>query len=100
MRSPMACCARAKSRWGKGLSSPWDVASPGVLMLPSGRLVRGRGLGRPAPAGAVPEFGLSPLVAPPDPPEWPSRWVRWPDFRLPSDREDAREAFLEAWQRA
>jgi len=82
------------------VSSPWDAAAPGVLALPSGRLVRGRGLSRPVPPGTLPEFGLYLLGDRPDPPEWPSRWVRWPDFRLPSDREDAREAFLEAWQRA
>jgi protein-tyrosine phosphatase len=28
--------------------------------------------------------------------DWPSRWVRWPDFRLPADPEDARAAFAEA----
>jgi protein-tyrosine phosphatase len=26
--------------------------------------------------------------------------VRWPDFRLPQDRRDARAAFVEAWERA
>ncbi|HYO39833.1 MAG TPA: protein-tyrosine phosphatase family protein [Nocardioidaceae bacterium] len=31
---------------------------------------------------------------------WPSRWVRWPDFRLPRDPDDARSALVEAWQRA
>lgn len=27
---------------------------------------------------------------------WASRWLRWPDFWLPLDAEDARSAFLEA----
>ncbi len=36
----------------------WDQTEPGVLWLPSGRRVRGRGLRRPAPGGARPEFGL------------------------------------------
>ena len=31
---------------------------------------------------------------------WSSRWVRWPDFRLPTDSDDAREAVTEAWRRA
>ncbi len=31
---------------------------------------------------------------------WESRWVCWPDFRLPADRLDARDAFKEAWRRA
>ena len=30
----------------------------GVLRLPSGRLVRGRGLSRPLPEGPAPAFGL------------------------------------------
>ncbi len=31
---------------------------------------------------------------------WPSRWVRWPDWRLPDDRHDAEAAVREAWKRA
>ncbi|WP_374228254.1 protein-tyrosine phosphatase family protein [Streptacidiphilus sp. ASG 303] len=31
---------------------------------------------------------------------WEARWLRWPDFRLPSDRAAAREALREAWERA
>ena len=31
---------------------------------------------------------------------WPSRWVRWPDFRLPSDPDDLRSALADAWERA
>jgi len=31
---------------------------------------------------------------------WDTWWVRWPDFRLPTDRSDAREALIEAWRRA
>lgn len=36
----------------------------------------------------------------PRPVEWDSRWVRWPDFWLPSDRADAADALREAWLRA
>jgi protein-tyrosine phosphatase len=32
--------------------------------------------------------------------EWEARWLRWPDFRLPSDRMAAAEALREAWARA
>ncbi len=39
------------------------------------------------------------LGAPPEV-DWPRRWVRWPDFRLPSDRADAVAALREAWERA
>jgi protein-tyrosine phosphatase len=78
----------------------WDPGAPGVLTLPSGRLVRGRGLGRSVPAGPPPEFAVYLLGHEPDPVAWPSRWVRWPDFRLPRDSADAREALHEAWRRS
>jgi protein-tyrosine phosphatase len=31
---------------------------------------------------------------------WETRWVRWPDWMLPIDRDDARAALFEAWDRA
>jgi hypothetical protein len=80
--------------------SRWDQGAPGVLTLPSGRLVRGRGLGRALPDGPVPEFAVYLLGHEPDPVKWRVRWVRWPDFRLPKDRADARDALLEVWRRA
>lgn len=72
----------------------------GVLRLPSGRLVRGRGLSRPLPAGPGPDFALYPLICQPPPVPWEARWVRWPDFRLPPDRADAADALRQAWARA
>lgn len=80
--------------------SRWQTDTPGVLRLPSGRLVRGRGLRRPVADGARPEFGLYLLAEQPAPMPWQSRWVRWPDFGLPNDRQDAREALQDAWRRA
>lgn len=78
----------------------WNPTQVGVLELPSGRLVRGRGLRNPAPDGAVPEFGLYLQSRPPPQVSWDSRWVRWPDWWLPSDSGDAREALTELWRRA
>lgn len=78
----------------------WEPTAAGVLRLPSGRLVRGRGLRHPLPAGPSPTFGLYLLGRQPPPVEWPSRWVRWPDFRLPTDRQDAEAALRELWTRA
>ncbi|MQA16885.1 MAG: protein phosphatase [Pseudonocardiaceae bacterium] len=72
----------------------------GVLRLPSGRLVRGRGLRHGAAGGAAPEFGLYLQGRSPPPVSWQSRWVRWPDGWLPADRGDARDALLELWLRA
>ena len=77
----------------------WDPAAPGVMRLPSGRLVRGRGLRHPAPQGPSPDFALYLLGHEPPPVAWEARWVRWPDFRLPSDRAAAGEALREAWTR-
>ncbi|MFB7124396.1 MULTISPECIES: protein phosphatase [Streptomycetaceae] len=77
----------------------WDPTTPGLLRLPSGRLLRGRGLSKPLPPGPRPDFGLYLLGRPPHV-DWPSRWVRWPDFRLPTDRTDATDAFREAWERS
>ncbi|MEW1989116.1 protein-tyrosine phosphatase family protein [Brevibacterium casei] len=99
----------------------WEATQPGVLELPSGRLVRGRSLAR---SGGVGGSGGS----------WPAdfelillgtrrefearasgvvggtvaggralteyRWVRWPDFRLPHDRGEAAAAFTESWRRS
>jgi len=36
----------------------------------------------------------------PEPVEWESRWIRWPDFWLPLDRGLAEEILRLAWRRA
>lgn len=82
------------------MSETWDPAAAGVLRLPSGRLVRGRGLSRPLPPGPPPAFALYLLGREPAPVDWEARWLRWPDFRLPSDPAAAAEALREAWVRA
>ena len=78
----------------------WDPGGAGVLTLPSGLLVRGRGLGRPMPEGPEPEFAVYLLGQQPPGTAWQQRWVDWPDFRLPKDKGAAREAFVEAWHRS
>ncbi|WP_432861985.1 protein-tyrosine phosphatase family protein [Microbispora rosea] len=67
---------------------------PGVIRLPDGTPVRGRGLRRAMPPGALPDHGLylgsrrlrhkhdHALT-------WPHEWIDWPDFLLPRDREHA-----------
>jgi hypothetical protein len=79
------------------MTSPWHPASDGVLRLPSGRLVRGRSLQRPLPAGPRPTFAVYLLAKPPPAASWESRWLRWPDFGLPTDPEEARQVLHEAW---
>jgi protein-tyrosine phosphatase len=68
--------------------------------LPSGRLVRGRGVRRPLPDGPLPEFGLYLLASAPPEVSWESRWLRWPGFGLPSDRDKVLPALTEVWRRA
>jgi protein-tyrosine phosphatase len=78
----------------------WNATAAGVMRLPSGRLVRGRGLRRPIPDGDLPAFGVYLLGREPAPVRWESRWLRWPDFWLPSDRPAAAAALREAWERS
>ncbi|MBQ1088129.1 protein phosphatase [Streptomyces sp. B93] len=79
----------------------WDERDTGVLRLPSGRLVRGRGLRRPLPPDAPePSYGLYLLGGRPPAMPWEARWLRWRDFWLPADREAARSALAQAWERA
>ncbi|KRV48735.1 protein phosphatase [Wenjunlia vitaminophila] len=82
------------------MATSWEPTDVGVLRLPSGRLVRGRGLRRPLPDGQSPSFGVYLLGHEPPPVAWETRWLRWPDFWLPSDRGAARETLREAWERA
>ncbi|MFI6760687.1 protein-tyrosine phosphatase family protein [Micromonospora sp. NPDC050417] len=82
------------------MTESWEPTDAGVLRLPSGRLVRGRGLRRPLPPGPEPTYGLYLLGKPPPSTPWESRWLRWPDFRLPSDRAQAQRVFAEIWERA
>ncbi|MEV6845106.1 protein phosphatase [Actinoplanes sp. NPDC051411] len=78
----------------------WEPEDAGAFPLPSGRLIRGRGLRDPMPSGHAPTFGVYLLGT--EPPEfgWTSRWIRWPDFRLPVDPAYARKVLIEAWRRS
>ncbi|MDP8937861.1 MAG: protein phosphatase [Actinomycetota bacterium] len=82
------------------MTDGWNPESQGTLVLPSGRILRGRALRKPVPDGPSPEFGLYLLGHDPGPTPWPHRWLRWPDFGLPPDRAAARDALIEAWERA
>ncbi len=82
------------------MDEPWDPAATGVLRLPSGRLIRGRGLRRPLPAGPIPDFGIYLLGSEPPGVSWESRWLRWPDFGLPADRPLTGRTLAEGWQRS
>ncbi|MDQ3612643.1 MAG: protein phosphatase [Actinomycetota bacterium] len=82
------------------MTTAWEPSAPGVLRLPSGRLLRGRGLRRPVPEGPTPTFAVYLLGSKPPQVNWESRWVPWPDFRLPRDQLAAAEALRHSWLRA
>ncbi|MCQ4079500.1 protein phosphatase [Streptomyces sp. RB6PN25] len=82
------------------MTGTWEPTTAGVLQLPSGRRVRGRGLRRPLPEGPAPTFALYLLGHRPPPVGWEALWVRWPDIWLPSDPTAAADALHEAWARA
>ncbi|MET9417426.1 protein-tyrosine phosphatase family protein [Streptomyces klenkii] len=82
------------------MTETWTAGTAGILHLPSGRLIRGRGLRRPLPAGPEPAFAVYLLGKRPPEVPWEAAWLRWPDFRLPSSPAEARAVLGEAWERA
>jgi hypothetical protein len=78
----------------------WSSSTIGLVTLPDGRQVRGRGLAAGPPSGdELPELGVY-LTGAPHREAWESRWVAWPDFRLPRSSPDAVAAIHEAFERA
>jgi hypothetical protein len=67
----------------------------GLVALPGGVRVRGRRLADPASPA---DFAL--VLAGGPVPAWPHQRIRWPDFGVPSDRDDALDALREAHRRA
>ena len=79
----------------------WDADLAGVVELPGGRRVRGRGLRATMPVGAaLPQFGVYLTARPHIEPGWESRWVQWPDFLLPRTASQAIDALGEAYERS
>jgi hypothetical protein len=71
-----------------------------MMRLPDGRLVRGTGTRRPRGQVPAPDFAIYLLARDPHVTDWPNRWVRWRDFRLPESTENALDALREAHARA
>ena len=71
------------------------AGEPGVVRLPGGALIRGRRL-----ADDVPPTDFALVLGPGPAPAWPHRRVRWPDFCIPLDGDDALDALREAHRRA
>jgi hypothetical protein len=72
----------------------WDDEA-GVVRLPGGARVRGRRLRDRASSA---DFAL--VLAAGPVPAWPHRRLRWPDFWIPLDRDDALDALGELHRRA
>jgi hypothetical protein len=81
------------------MAENWS-STDGIMRFPSGVLVRGRGLRYPLPSGPTPSFAIYLLGKQPPRTEWEARWLPWPDFRLPKDRQQARNVLKEALTRA
>jgi hypothetical protein len=76
------------------IGTPWRDDT-GLVTLPGGARVRGRRLSDPvSPA----DFAL--ILAHGPVPAWPHRHIRWPDFWIPANREDALDALRDAHRRA
>jgi hypothetical protein len=74
--------------------APW-LDDTGLVTLPTGPRVRGR---RIKDTASPADFAL--LLAPGPIPAWDHRRIRWPDFWIPTDRDDALDALHEAHRRA
>jgi Protein-tyrosine phosphatase len=72
----------------------WEDGT-GLLTLPRGATVRGRRL---TDAASPADFAL--VLAEGPVPGWSHRRIRWPDFWIPADRDDALDALREAHRRA
>lgn len=82
------------------MMSAWNSGLPGVVTLPNGCVVRGRGLYEGTPSGDLaPDYALYLTATRHEEPGWESRWVRWPDFGLPHSTADAVDAIWGTFER-
>jgi protein-tyrosine phosphatase len=77
----------------------WATGEPGVLWLPSGRGIRGRSLRQQANPTVVADFTVA-ISGKPTAVDHAYTWLQWPDFRLPSDGDNARRVLEDVWQRS
>ncbi|MCB1257738.1 MAG: hypothetical protein KDB26_11570 [Microthrixaceae bacterium] len=82
------------------MQKPMWPAVEGAVVFPDGRSVRGTGLRSRPVGGPDPQFGVYLLGRAPSPVPWPYQWIRWPDFRTPSDSVAAVTILREAHARS
>ncbi len=79
----------------------WSDGTAGLVALPDGRRVRGRGLRRdPVAPAELPELGVYLTGRRHEEADWESVWIRWPDFRRPRDPVAAIETLRRAHREA
>lgn len=79
----------------------WGDSTDGLVVLPDGRRVRGRGLrSGPPMEDAVPELGIYLTGRRYAASAWPSVWIQWPDFGVPRHRSEALAVLRHAYRRA
>ena len=83
-----------------GTRKAWEPGAYGVMALPSGRLIRGRGLRIDNPYKPDPEFAVYLVGSDLYGVTWEYRWVDWPDFGLPANPATLRETLVEALARS
>lgn len=78
----------------------WNLSTGGVIELPSGRRIRGRSLGGGEPEGLAPTLAVHLTACLTPEPPWERLWIRWRDFWLPADPDDAIRTLRHAYDRA
>jgi protein-tyrosine phosphatase len=76
----------------------WLEGEGRLVTLPSGAVVRGRGI-RAGPPATAPDLGVY-LLARPLATPWQQRWVPWRDFGLPRDGAALASVLAEVLERA
>jgi hypothetical protein len=82
------------------MTDQWNTDTPRVVRLPSGRLIRGRGLRYDLSEGQSPTLAVHLTGHRPPQLPWESLWVPWRDFWLPTDPDDAMRKLHLAYDRA
>ena len=91
---------RARVNYPDQVSQAWEPEAFGVMTLPSGRLVRGRGLRTDNPYKPDPDFAVYLAGSDLYGVSWEYRRVDWPDFGLPANPAALRETLVEALGRS
>lgn len=76
----------------------WPEIAPGVVRFPTGARIRGRSYAT-APV-YNPDYAVVIAGRQPADPPWPSTWIKWTDFGLPTDPSHLAEVLWHALLRA